>query len=112
MPFLRVFVRAFMRPSMYASVLLASIVLAGCQSMNKLGEGLGNMGDKALETIGFKNGFSGSVERISCRCGRFGRAPPTRVATFGDQAPAAQTMRPAVTVPFGVTMTDGMRNVW
>jgi type VI secretion system protein VasD len=54
MPFLRVFVRAFMRPSMYASVLLASIVLAGCQSMNKLGEGLGNMGDKALETIGFK----------------------------------------------------------
>lgn len=34
--------------------LLATLSLAGCESMSKLGEGLGNMGDKALETIGFK----------------------------------------------------------
>jgi type VI secretion system protein VasD len=35
-------------------VLLASITLIGCETAGKLGTGLGNMGDKALETIGFK----------------------------------------------------------
>lgn len=35
-------------------VLLMSTTLAACASMDKLGEGFGNMGDKALETIGFK----------------------------------------------------------
>lgn len=30
------------------------LMLTGCQTVGKLGEGLGNMGDKALETIGFK----------------------------------------------------------
>jgi type VI secretion system protein VasD len=35
-------------------VLLAALALAGCQSASKFGEGLGNMGDKALETIGYK----------------------------------------------------------
>jgi len=39
---------------MGAGVLLASLMLTGCQTVGKLGEGLGNMGDKALETIGFK----------------------------------------------------------
>ena len=28
--------------------------LAGCETVNKLSEGFGNMGDKALETIGFR----------------------------------------------------------
>lgn len=32
---------------------LLSSLLAGCETATKLGEGLGNMGDKALETIGF-----------------------------------------------------------
>ena len=31
-----------------------SIALAGCETAGKLGEGFGNMGNKALETIGFK----------------------------------------------------------
>lgn len=31
-----------------------AFALAGCETASKLGEGLGNMGDKALETIGFK----------------------------------------------------------
>ncbi len=31
-----------------------AVALAGCETAGKLGEGLGNMGDKALETIGFK----------------------------------------------------------
>jgi len=39
---------------MRAGVLLAGLMLTGCQTVGKLGEGLGNMGDKALETIGFK----------------------------------------------------------
>lgn len=39
---------------MRAIVLLASLTLAGCETASKLGEGFGNMGDKALETIGFK----------------------------------------------------------
>lgn len=39
---------------MKVAVLCAAIVLAGCETVGKLGEGLGNMGDKALETIGFK----------------------------------------------------------
>lgn len=39
---------------MGAGVLLAGLMLTGCQTVGKLGEGLGNMGDKALETIGFK----------------------------------------------------------
>lgn len=30
------------------------LTLSACESLNKLGEGFGNMGDKALETIGFK----------------------------------------------------------
>jgi len=38
----------------YLTVLLAALALAGCETASKLGEGLGNMGDKALETIGFK----------------------------------------------------------
>ncbi len=37
-----------------AIALLAGLTLAGCETAGKLGEGLGNMGDKALETIGFK----------------------------------------------------------
>jgi type VI secretion system protein VasD len=36
------------------SVLLVAIALAGCETASKLGEGFGNMGNKALETIGFK----------------------------------------------------------
>jgi len=39
---------------MREGLLLASLALTGCQTVGKLGEGLGNMGDKALETIGFK----------------------------------------------------------
>jgi type VI secretion system protein VasD len=39
---------------MHAAALLAMLMLTGCQTVGKLGEGLGNMGDKALETIGFK----------------------------------------------------------
>lgn len=35
-------------------VLLVSLALVGCETASKLGEGFGNMGDKALETIGFK----------------------------------------------------------
>lgn len=38
----------------HTTVLLAALALAGCGTASKLGEGLGNMGDKALETIGFK----------------------------------------------------------
>jgi type VI secretion system protein VasD len=34
--------------------LLAALALTGCETASKLGEGFGNMGDKALETIGFK----------------------------------------------------------
>lgn len=37
-----------------AALVVMALSLTACQSMNKLGEGLGNMGDKALETIGFK----------------------------------------------------------
>jgi type VI secretion system protein VasD len=44
----------FSRVSVHAIALLLVMALAGCESMNKLGQGLGNMGDKALETIGFK----------------------------------------------------------
>ncbi len=32
----------------------ALVALAGCETAGKLGEGFGNMGNKALETIGFK----------------------------------------------------------
>ena len=39
---------------MHGAVLLAALALAGCETVGELGEGLGNMGDKALETIGFK----------------------------------------------------------
>jgi type VI secretion system protein VasD len=39
---------------MQVALLLAAFVLTGCETASKLGEGLGNMGDKALETIGFK----------------------------------------------------------
>ncbi|MGY4830235.1 type VI secretion system lipoprotein TssJ [Sphaerotilaceae bacterium SBD11-9] len=35
-------------------ILLAALVLSGCETANKLGDGFGNMGNKALETIGFK----------------------------------------------------------
>ena len=35
-------------------VLLVVTFLSGCSSLQRLGEGFGNMGDKALETIGFK----------------------------------------------------------
>jgi len=35
-------------------VLLTTLALAGCATASKLGEGFGNMGDKVLETIGFK----------------------------------------------------------
>ena len=38
----------------HATALCAILALAGCETASKLGEGLGNMGDKALETIGFK----------------------------------------------------------
>ena len=55
-------------------------------------------------TIGFRNGLSGSVDRISWRCGRLGSDAPTSRATSGDQAPAAQTIRSAVNVPAGVVM--------
>jgi type VI secretion system protein VasD len=34
--------------------MMCSVALTGCETAGKLGEGLGNMGDKALETIGFK----------------------------------------------------------
>ncbi|MEO8155572.1 MAG: type VI secretion system lipoprotein TssJ [Rhizobacter sp.] len=34
--------------------LVLAFALTGCETASKLGEGLGNMGDKALETIGFK----------------------------------------------------------
>jgi type VI secretion system protein VasD len=37
-----------------AIALIAALSLAGCETAGKLSEGLGNMGDKALETIGFK----------------------------------------------------------
>ncbi|MBX3618827.1 MAG: type VI secretion system lipoprotein TssJ [Rhizobacter sp.] len=37
-----------------ATAFFTVVALAGCESMTKLGEGFGNMGDKALETIGFK----------------------------------------------------------
>lgn len=37
-----------------AIALIAVLGLAGCETAGKLGEGFGNMGDKALETIGFK----------------------------------------------------------
>src|SRR4029078_12181076 len=47
-------------------------------------------------TIGFRNGFSGSVDRISWRWGRLGSDAPTRRATSGDPAPAAATVRSAV----------------
>jgi hypothetical protein len=33
---------------MHAAALLAMLMLTGCQTVGKLGEGLGNMGDKAL----------------------------------------------------------------
>jgi len=48
--------------------------------------------------------LSGSVDRISWRTGRSGSAPPHRRATRGDQAPAAQTTRPAVSVPVVVSI--------
>ena len=38
----------------HATALCAILALTGCETASKLGEGLGNMGDKALETIGFK----------------------------------------------------------
>jgi len=38
----------------HATALCAMLALTGCETASKLGEGLGNMGDKALETIGFK----------------------------------------------------------
>lgn len=34
--------------------ILATVLLTGCQTVEMLGEGMGNMADKALETIGFK----------------------------------------------------------
>ena len=39
---------------MRAIVPLLAVALAACETTNKLGEGFGNMGSKALETIGFK----------------------------------------------------------
>lgn len=36
------------------TLLALSLALAGCETASKLGEGFGNMGEKALETIGFK----------------------------------------------------------
>lgn len=42
------------RVVLHAAMVVMTLSSAGCQSVNKLGEGLGNMGDKALETIGFK----------------------------------------------------------
>ncbi len=38
-----------------------------------------------------RNGLSGSVERISWRCGSLGSSTPTSCATSGHQAPAAMT---------------------
>jgi len=42
------------RLRMRGIVLLITLALAGCATASKLGEGFGNMGDKVLETIGFK----------------------------------------------------------
>lgn len=36
------------------SMLLLMYLLVGCETSGKIGDGLGNMGDKALEVIGFK----------------------------------------------------------
>ena len=44
--------------------------------------------DEMRLTIGPRKGLSGSVERISWRCGRFGTSTPTIFAMVGDQAPA------------------------
>lgn len=42
----------------YSALLVAAFVVAsalgGCETVSKVGEGFGNMGDKALEVIGFK----------------------------------------------------------
>ena len=38
----------------YATALYVALALTGCETASKLGDGLGNMGNKALETIGFK----------------------------------------------------------
>lgn len=43
-----------MRRTGGAIALITALSLTGCETAGKLGEGLGNMGDKALETIGFK----------------------------------------------------------
>jgi len=46
--------RGDFRPLPMLVLLLLSTALVGCETAGKLGEGFGNMGDKALETIGFK----------------------------------------------------------
>ncbi|MEY2890823.1 MAG: type secretion system lipoprotein TssJ [Pseudomonadota bacterium] len=40
--------------ALLCTVAVALSMLTGCETASKLGEGFGNMGDKALETIGFK----------------------------------------------------------
>jgi type VI secretion system protein VasD len=42
------------RHALHWGWILATVLLTGCQTVEKLGEGMGNMADKALETIGFK----------------------------------------------------------
>jgi type VI secretion system protein VasD len=43
-----------MHAAAWAAALAATMSLSACQTTEKFGQGLGNMGDKALETIGFK----------------------------------------------------------
>ena len=55
--------------------------------------------ESSTVTSGVRNGLSGSVERISWRCGSLGSFTPASFATSGLQAPAAittvsQAMRP------------------
>ena len=47
--------------------------------------------ESSTETSGVRNGFRGSVERISWRCGSLGSFTPASCATSGLQAPAAIT---------------------
>ena len=54
-------------------------------------------------TSGVSQGLSGSLEQISCRCGRFGSSIPSQRATSGLDAPAAFTTALVRIVPFSVT---------
>jgi type VI secretion system protein VasD len=42
------------RTSIVLTVCALALALQGCESAKRLGDGLGNMGNKALETVGFK----------------------------------------------------------